>query len=53
MIDHLSRREANVIYDDGSNGLIHVSGHGCQEELRLLINLVRPKFFIPVHGDYR
>jgi ribonuclease J len=53
VIDHLSRREANVIYDDGSHGLIHVSGHGSQEELRLLINLVRPKFFIPVHGDYR
>src|SRR6201997_3672737 len=46
VIDHLSRREANVIYDDGSHGLIHVSGHGCQEELRLLINLVRPKFFV-------
>jgi ribonuclease J len=53
VIDHLSRREANVIYDDGSQGLIHVSGHGSQEELRLLISLVRPKFFIPVHGDYR
>jgi ribonuclease J len=53
VIDHLFRRDANVIYDDGSNGLIHVSGHGSQEEMRLLINLVRPKFFIPVHGDYR
>ena len=53
VIDHLSRREANVIFDDGSHGLIHVSGHGSQEELRLLINLVRPKFFIPIHGDYR
>ncbi len=53
VIDHLNRREANVIYDDGSSGLIHVSGHGSQEEMRLLINLVRPKFFIPVHGDYR
>jgi len=53
VIDHLSRREANVIFDDGSHGLIHVSGHGCQEELRLFINLVRPKFFIPIHGDYR
>ena len=53
VIDHLYRRDANVIYDDGSNGLIHVSGHGSQEEQRLLINLVRPKFFIPVHGDYR
>ncbi|HTZ59198.1 MAG TPA: ribonuclease J [Acidobacteriaceae bacterium] len=53
VIDHLCRREANVIYDDGENGLIHVSGHGSQEEMRLLINLLRPKFFIPVHGDYR
>jgi ribonuclease J len=53
VIDHLSRREANVIYDDGSNGLIHVSGHGSQEEMRLLINLVRPKYFVPIHGDYR
>ena len=53
VIDHLSRRDANVIFDDGSQGLIHVSGHGSQEEMRLLINLVRPKYFIPVHGDYR
>src|SRR5271157_3044342 len=53
VIDHLCRRDANVMCDDGSNGLIHVSGHGSQEEQRLLINLVRPKFFIPIHGDYR
>jgi len=53
VIDHLYRREANVIYNDGQHGLIHVSGHGSQEEMRLLINLVRPKFFIPIHGDYR
>jgi len=53
VIDHLERRDAKVIYDDGASGLIHVSGHGSQEELRLMINLVRPKFFIPVHGDYR
>jgi ribonuclease J len=52
VIDHLYRRDANVIYDNGANGLIHVSGHGSQEELRLLINLVRPKFFIPIHGHY-
>jgi ribonuclease J len=52
VIDHLYRRDANVIYDDGHSGLIHVSGHGSQDELRLLINLVRPKFFIPVHGSY-
>jgi len=53
MIDHLERRDAKVIHDDGTQGLIHVSGHGSQEELRLMINLVRPKFFIPIHGDYR
>jgi ribonuclease J len=52
VIDHLYRRDANVIYDNGSNGLIHVSGHGSQEEMRLLINLVRPKFFIPIHSNY-
>ena len=53
MIDHLERREAKVIYDDGTAGLIHVSGHGSQEELRLMINLLKPKFFVPVHGDFR
>lgn len=53
VIDHLYRRDANVIFDDGASGLIHVSGHASQEEQRLLINLLRPKFFIPVHGDYR
>jgi ribonuclease J len=53
VIDHLYRRDANVICDDGSQGLIHVSGHGSREEMRLLINLVRPEYFIPVHGDYR
>src|ERR1700761_6299723 len=53
VIDHLERRDARVIHDDGSNGLIHVSGHASQEELRMMINLVQPKFFVPVHGDYR
>jgi ribonuclease J len=53
MIDHLERRDAKVIHDDGTAGLIHVSGHGSQEELRLMINLLRPTFFIPIHGDYR
>src|SRR5579883_458328 len=53
VIDHLFRREAHVIFDDGASGLIHVSGHASQEEHRLMINLLRPKFFVPVHGDYR
>jgi ribonuclease J len=53
VIDHLYRRDAHVIFDDGASGLIHVSGHASQEEQRLMINLLRPKFFVPVHGDYR
>src|SRR6201987_6113707 len=53
VIDHLYRRDAHVIYDDGASGLIHVSGHASQEEQRLMINLLKPKFFIPVDGDYR
>jgi ribonuclease J len=53
MIDHLFRREAHVIYEDGSSPPIHVSGHGSQEELKLIINLVRPKYFVPIHGEYR
>ena len=53
VVDHLYRRKAKVIQDDSRSGLVHVSGHGSQEELRLMINLLRPKFFVPVHGDYR
>jgi ribonuclease J len=53
MVDHLFRREAHVIYDDGSTPPVHVSGHASQEELKLIINLVKPKYFIPVHGEYR
>jgi ribonuclease J len=50
-IDNLLKQGANVIYGH-ANG-IHVSGHASQEELKLMHNLVRPKFFIPVHGEYR
>jgi ribonuclease J len=53
MIDHLFRREANVLYEDGSTPPVHVSGHASQEELKLLINLVKPRYFIPIHGEYR
>jgi ribonuclease J len=53
MVDHLFRRQAYVIYEDGSSPPIHVSGHGSQEELKLIINLVKPKYFIPIHGEYR
>src|SRR5512142_537379 len=53
VIDHLFRRDAHVIYEDGSSPPIHVSGHASQEELKLLINLVKPRYFIPIHGEYR
>jgi len=53
MVDHLFRREAHVIYEDGSSPPVHVSGHASQEELKLIINLVKPKYFIPIHGEYR
>src|SRR5207248_4250812 len=53
VIDHLFRREAHVIYEDGSSPPIHVSGHASQEELKLIINLVKPRYFIPIHGEYR
>jgi len=53
MIDHLFRREAHVIYEDGSSPPVHVSGHASQEELKLIINLVKPKYFVPIHGEYR
>jgi ribonuclease J len=52
MINHLARRGADVVYGS-MNPPIHVSGHGSAEELRLVLNLVRPKFFVPVHGEYR
>lgn len=50
-IDHLYKLGADVIYEK-SNG-VHVSGHASQEEIKLMHNLVRPKYFIPVHGEYR
>ncbi len=53
MVDHLFRRDAHVIYEDGSKPPVHVSGHASQEELKLLINLVKPRYFIPIHGEYR
>lgn len=49
-IDNLLKLGANVVY--GRDKGIHVSGHASQEELKLMYNLVRPKFFIPVHGEY-
>ncbi|KWX84963.1 ribonuclease J [Paenibacillus riograndensis] len=51
-IDELFRLGANVIYS-GSNSGVHVSGHGSQEELKLMLNLMKPKYFLPIHGEFR
>ncbi|MFN8544797.1 MAG: ribonuclease J [Candidatus Binatia bacterium] len=51
LVNHLYRRGAVVHYDRSAP--VHVSGHASQEELKLVLNLVRPRHFIPVHGEYR
>jgi len=53
MIDHLFRKRVLVYYESGRNAPIHVSGHASQEEMKILLQLVRPKYFIPLHGEYR
>ena len=49
-INQLMKRHADVVFEKGVG--IHVSGHGCQEEQKLMLNLIKPKFFMPVHGEY-
>jgi len=51
VINELFKKGADVVYKSLEN--IHVSGHACQEELKLILSLVKPKFFIPVHGEFR
>lgn len=51
VIDELFHKGAEVIYDRHTD--LHVSGHACQEEQKMMLGLVKPKFFIPVHGEYR
>lgn len=50
-VDLLFRQGAEVIYEKSMG--VHVSGHASQEELKILLNLIRPRYFIPVHGEYR
>ncbi len=52
MLDNMFRRRALVYYEN-SSGTIHVSGHASQEEQKLILQLCKPKYFIPVHGEYR
>ncbi len=51
VMNHLARRGADVIYEGIKH--VHVSGHGSEEELKLMLSLVRPRHFIPIHGEYR
>jgi ribonuclease J len=51
VMNHIARRGADVIYEGIKH--VHVSGHGSEEELKLMLSLVRPRYFIPVHGEYR
>ena len=52
MIDHMSRRGADVLYGS-MNPPLHVSGHASVEEMKLILNLVRPRYFMPIHGEFR
>lgn len=52
-VDELFRLGANVIYGAGQSSGVHVSGHGSQEDLKLMLNFMKPKYFIPIHGEYR
>lgn len=53
IVDNLYKLGAHVIYGSGSSSGMHVSGHGYQEDLKLMITLMKPKYFVPIHGEYR
>jgi ribonuclease J len=53
MMDHFYRRRAEIYYPDGAQPPVHVSGHASEEELKLVLTLVKPRFFIPIHGMHR
>jgi ribonuclease J len=51
VMNHIARRHAEVVYEGVKH--VHVSGHGSEEELKLMLSLVRPRYFVPIHGEYR
>jgi ribonuclease J len=51
VMNHIARRGSEVIYEGVKH--VHVSGHGSEEELKLMLSLVRPRYFVPIHGEYR
>jgi ribonuclease J len=51
VMNHIARRDAEVVHQADKH--VHVSGHGSEEELKLMLSLVRPRFFVPIHGEYR
>jgi ribonuclease J len=51
VMNHIARRKAEVVYEGIKH--VHVSGHGSEEELKLMLSLVRPRYFVPIHGEYR
>jgi ribonuclease J len=51
VMNHIARRKAEVVYEGIKH--VHVSGHGSDEELKLMLSLVRPRYFVPIHGEYR
>ena len=51
VMNHIARRGADVVYEGIKH--VHVSGHGSEEELKLMLSLVRPRYFVPIHGEYR
>jgi ribonuclease J len=51
VMNHIARRGADVVYEGTRH--VHVSGHGSEEELKLMLSLIRPRFFVPIHGEYR
>jgi len=51
VMNHIARRGADIVYEGIKH--VHVSGHGSEEELKLMLSLVRPRYFVPIHGEYR